>query len=130
MVQALDVDANISACFVASVSSCDDPRNCRNVWKVILSCFVTIFVWIWIAICPNLPYPVEKQGVGMSFWKKQLHTMRIFFMERFFLCIIGILYPEYALICAVQQRRTARSIAKETGKSFTIIFICFSNLKI
>lgn len=107
-VQAVNINASAS-------SSCDNSKDCRTTWSIILSCLVTVLAWAWIAVHPNIPYPLDKEGTQL--WKRLLYAASVF-SERFRLFALGLICPEYILSWAAKQRFAARSIAKDTGKSF------------
>lgn len=93
--------------------SCDELGVCRPVWKIILSCLVTMFACTWIAVRQNMAYPVDKRRLTAS--ARYLHNMRVYFLERAPLFILLLVFPEHFLAWAVRQRLVARTIAKATS---------------
>lgn len=111
---------SVRAINVGASSSCDDSKDCRTIWSVALSCLVTIITWTWITVRPNIPYPLDKQG--MRVWERLLYTANVF-SERFSLFALGLICPEYILSWASKQRFSARRIAEDTGKSTLAIIM-------
>lgn len=96
------------------LSSCDDSKACRTTWDIVLICFATIFACSWIAIHPNISYPVNKQR--MTAWKRYLYDLRIFLVDIVPLLILVLVFPEFMLAHAIRQRLVADSFAKRHGK--------------
>jgi hypothetical protein len=100
--------------------ACNDINNCRKLSSIVWSCLSTILLCTWVAIHPNIPEPVNTEG--MTFWQRCRLGLRNTPMEKLLPFITALLVPEYILAWSVSQRRAAALLVKENGTplSFTV----------
>ncbi|KAF2691052.1 hypothetical protein K458DRAFT_438759 [Lentithecium fluviatile CBS 122367] len=69
--------------------------NDRGTLDIIISCCITIFLCIWTSVCVNVPAPE--------------HGMWSMLRDRWHMFCLGLLGPEFILLCAVGQYCSARA---------------------
>jgi hypothetical protein len=92
-------------------STCNGSDYCRTGWSITISCVVTILASAWIAIRPNVPYPIKKQR--MKKWERFLYEARVFVTERVFMLVLFLLFPEFIVAYALRQRSAANHYANQ-----------------
>lgn len=89
--------------FIEIISTqCLDITHCRTIWKIIWSCFGTIFAMTWIAIHCNVPDP------RTSALRVTLHRVAI--------TAFALLVPEFIVWWAVRQWLMAWGYIDENNK--------------
>ena len=102
-------------------NSCDSLQDCRSVSDIIWSCLTTIFLCTWVAIHPNISYPVCQEN--MRFWQRRIHEMSQCITQGMPLFILALLFPEYILGWAIKQRMVADRIANEARENCTFLIV-------
>lgn len=96
-----------------SLGSCNDLNSCRKLSSIAWSCINTIFLCTWVALHPNIPYPVDTSQ--MSFSGKLGHVIGSIF-RKFVFWFCALLAPELVLGFAMAELMKARWRVKENRK--------------
>lgn len=104
---AQDAALNATEC----LPSC--AKQYRTLAEIVLSCFTTIFLCIWVSLHLNVPEPVDTEG--MNTFKKFKVWIRLFIRCNVIPVIVTLVFPEWVLGMAVLQFRKATRLAKEIG---------------
>ncbi|PVF91500.1 hypothetical protein CPB86DRAFT_792002 [Serendipita vermifera] len=93
--------------------ACNDIDDCRRLIDIIWSCLTTIFACTWLTLHPNIPPPVNDQG--LNFLHKRILLTKRFLRHQMTPFIVALIAPEWILAWAMQQWTIARQISKEGG---------------
>ena len=83
---------------------CRADENCRTLWDLVWSCFLTLFACNWQAIHPNIPAPNKKRSISIFF--RRIRAM-----------LIGLLAPEMIIWAAMRQFVVAYTLSHPDGLS-------------
>jgi hypothetical protein len=98
--------------------SCNDLNNCRTIWSIIWSCFLTIFLCTWVSLHPNIVIARDTRGMG---WFKKLvvYPLHGFMKNKLPQLLCALLAPEYILAWAIRQYLSAGEI-KQKGRCLLV----------